>query len=407
MADAARELALSFIKSVLAQRIMMQDLVAAASAPPEVMARAQRLANATLRNLGPADAALKPWLKKAPPAPVRDVLRLATVELLALGEAPHGVVSEAVSLTRQASPRATGMANAVLRRVAEEGQAAFDAAPPTRMGNWLRGRLGAVYGNAVVARIEAAHGAGAPLDLTAKGDPAALAEATGGTVLPTGSVRISGPAQVTALPGYEEGAFWVQDAAAALPAKLLDAQPGERVLDLCAAPGGKTMQLASAGADVTALDLSERRLKRVEENLARTGLTATLVAADVLTWEPEGLFDVILLDAPCSATGTIRRHPDLPHVKDGKGLKELFAMQTAMLERAMSWLKPGGRLVYCTCSLLPEEGEKQVEGYTLARPEAAWVEDSWRAGDGLRLRPDFWPEVGGMDGFYMAVLRRA
>ncbi|MBY6049208.1 RsmB/NOP family class I SAM-dependent RNA methyltransferase [Vannielia litorea] len=406
MADAARELALSFIKGVLAQRIMMSELVAATQAPPEVMARAQRLANATLRNLGPADAALKPYIKKAPPAPVRDVLRLATVELLALGEAAHGVVSEAVSLTREVSPRAAGMANAVLRRVAEEGQAAFDAAPPTRMANWLRGRLGAAYGNAVVAQIEAAHGSGAPLDLSAKGDPAALAEAVGGTLLPGGSVRITGPAQVSALPGFEEGAFWVQDAAAAMPAKLLAPQPGERVLDLCAAPGGKTMQLAAAGAEVTALDLSEWRLKRVDENLARTGLSANLVAADALTWTPEEAFDAILLDAPCSATGTIRRHPDLPHVKDGKGLKELFALQAQMLERAMGWLKPGGRLVYCVCSLLPEEGEKQVEGHELIRPEAEWIEESWRAGNGLRLRPDFWPDRGGMDGFYMAVLRK-
>ncbi|MCO6384457.1 RsmB/NOP family class I SAM-dependent RNA methyltransferase [Oceanicola sp. 502str15] len=407
MADAARELALSFIKGVLAQRIMMQDLVAATQAPPEVIARAQRLANATLRKIGPADAALKPYLKKAPPAPVRDVLRLATVELLALGEAAHGVVSEAVSLTKQASPRASGMTNAVLRRVAEEGQAAFDAAPPTRMLNWLRGRLGATYGNAVVAQIEAAHGAGAPLDLTAKGEAAALAEATGGTLLPTGSVRITGPAQVTALPGFEDGAFWVQDAAAALPAKLLNAQPGERVLDLCAAPGGKTMQLAAAGAEVVALDVSERRLKRVEENLSRTGLTAQLVAGDALTWEPDAPFDAILLDAPCSATGTIRRHPDLPHVKDGKGLKELFALQATMLERAMGWLKPGGRLVYCTCSLLPEEGEAQVEGFSVERPEAPWIEEAWRSENGLRLRPDFWAEHGGMDGFYMAVLRKA
>ena len=409
MADDARALALAFLKGVLAQRVMLSDLVAATQAPPEVMARAQRLAAETLRHLGPADAALKPFLRKAPPPAVRDVLRLATVELLAMGEAPHGVVSEAVSLAREASPRASGMVNAVLRRVAEEGGPAFEAAPPTRMANWLRGRLGAVYGNAVTARIEAAHAAGAPLDLTAKGEAEALAEAVDGELLPTGSVRVAGRAQVSALPGFEEGAFWVQDAAAALPAKLLDVQPGERVLDLCAAPGGKTMQLAAAGAEVVALDLSARRMKRVEENLARTGLAAELVTADALAWEPEAPFDAILLDAPCSATGTIRRHPDLPHVKDAKGLKPLFELQSALIARAKGWLKPGGRMLYCTCSLLPEEGEMQVEGLDGLSPqplEAEWIEPEWRSGNGLRLRPDFWADRGGVDGFFMALLHR-
>lgn len=409
MADPARELALALLRGVLAQRIMMSDLILGADAAPEVLARGQRLATATLRKLGPADAALKPYLQKAPPPAIRDVLRLATVELLAEGEAAHGVVSEAVSLARQAHPRAAGMVNAVLRRVAEEGQAAFEAAPPTRMANWLRGRLGAAYGNATVARIEAAHGAGAPLDLSARGDAAALAEATGGVLLPTGTVRLAGRAQVSALPGFEEGTFWVQDAAAALPAALLAPAPGARVLDLCAAPGGKTMQLAAAGADVTALDLSARRMKRLEDNLSRTRLAARLITADALSWQPDAPFDAILLDAPCSATGTIRRHPDLPHVKDAKGLKPLFALQATLIARAASWLKPGGLLAYCTCSLLPEEGEMQIaglEGLTPVMPEAGWIEPEWRSDHGLRLRPDFWPEAGGMDGFYISLLRR-
>ena len=409
MADDARELALFLLRGVLVQKIMMSDLVSVAEGPPEVLARGQRLANAVLRKLGTADAALKPFLHKAPQPAVRDLLRLGTVELLAEGEAAHGVVNDAVSLAKHASPRSAGMVNAVLRRVAEQGQEAFDAAPPTRLPGWLRGRIGATHGNAIAAKIEAAHGSGAPLDLTAKGNAAALAEATGGTLLPTGSVRITGRAQVSALPGFEAGDFWVQDAAAALPAKLLAPAPGERVLDLCAAPGGKTMQLAAAGADVTALDLSARRMKRVEENLTRTGLSATLVTADALKWEPEAPFDAILLDAPCSATGTIRRHPDLPHVRDGKSLKPLFALQAQLLARAAGWLKPGGRLLYCTCSLLPEEGEAQIEaleGLTPEAPKAEWIEEAWRSGPGLRTRPDYWPDSGGMDGFYMALLRQ-
>jgi len=221
--------------------------------------------------------------------------------------------------------------------------------------------------------------------------------------------------QVSALPGFEEGAWWVQDAAAALPARILAPREGERIADLCAAPGGKTMQLAAAGAQVTALDISKPRLKRLEENLARTGLTAEIVAADLLTWQPEP-FDAILLDAPCSATGTIRRHPDLPFAKSGKEIKPLFALQAQMLDHALGLLKPGGRLVFCTCSLLPEEGEDQLRAVLERRGDIAvdrqaldrpGIEDEWRDElGGLRLRPDFWADRGGMDGFYIFALRK-
>jgi 16S rRNA (cytosine967-C5)-methyltransferase len=233
-------------------------------------------------------------------------------------------------------------------------------------------------------------------------------------VLPTGSVRLREAGQVSALPGYESGAWWVQDAAAALPVQVLDPKPGERVLDLCAAPGGKTLQLAARGAEVTALDISERRMARVAENLARTGLTAACVVGDAL--EHEGFYDAVLLDAPCSATGTIRRHPDLPHAKDGSDFGALIELQAAMIDHALGLLAPGGRLVFCTCSLLPDEGECQVEealarhpGLTadraaLERPGIApdWITEE----GGLRLRPDYWSDLGGMDGFYVACLRR-
>lgn len=258
--------------------------------------------------------------------------------------------------------------------------------------------------------MERVHFEGAPLDLTPK--PGADLSALGGELLPTGSVRLRDAGQVSALPGFSEGDWWVQDAAAALPAKLLGDVAGQPVLDMCAAPGGKTLQLAAAGAKVTALDLSEARLKRVQENLDRTGLTATLVAGDAL--EHEGQYDAILLDAPCSATGTIRRHPDLPHAHEGERISELIGLQEAMLDHALRLLKPGGRLVYATCSLIPDEGECQVDE-ALARhpdlqvipPEAPWIEDRWRSEEGgLRLRPDYWAPRGGMDGFFMAVLTR-
>jgi len=189
-------------------------------------------------------------------------------------------------------------------------------------------------------------------------------------------------------------------------------QPGERVLDMCAAPGGKTLQMAAAGGRVTALDISEKRMVRVSANLTRTGLSAEIVVDDAL--EHQGTYDAILLDAPCSATGTMRRHPDLPHAKDGAEFAALFALQEALLDHALTLLTPGGRLVFCTCSLLPDEGEVQVEqalarhaGLKVVPPQATWVEDQWRSSEGgLRLRPDLWADRGGMDGFYMAVLRR-
>ena len=251
------------------------------------------------------------------------------------------------------------------------------------------------------------------LDLTAKGDAAALAQALAGDLLPTGTVRLAAGAQVSALAGFAEGAFWVQDAAAALPARLLAAQPGERVLDLCAAPGGKTMQLAASGAQVVALDLSQRRMTRLRDNLARVGLTAELVVGDAL--DHQGRYDAILLDAPCSATGTLRRHPDLPYVRDAAAVTELVELQARMLDHALGLLGPGGRLVYCTCSLLPQEGEAQVQA-ALARHadlrveavELAGVPEAWRTEEGgIRTRPDYWPDQGGMDGFYMARLTRA
>jgi 16S rRNA (cytosine967-C5)-methyltransferase len=248
-----------------------------------------------------------------------------------------------------------------------------------------------------------------PLDLTLRDG----AEAPEGMILPTGSLRLEEKGQVSALAGYEAGRWWVQDAAAAMAVRLLAPQPGERVLELCAAPGGKTLQLAAAGAEVTALDMSGPRLERLAENLARTGLTAKVVVADALVWQPEEAFDAVLLDAPCSATGTIRRHPDLPFVKDGSDVEELVALQAQMLDRALGMVKPGGRVVFVTCSLLAEEGEGQLAaalarhpGLEVERAALPGVEDGWWTDlGGLRLRPDYWADKGGMDGFFMVRLR--
>lgn len=408
MTDRAREAAVRMLDAVLGEGVLLGqcDGILAGLAPPE-RARAQRLAAEVLRHVEQADRVLKPFLRKAPPLTVANVLRLGVVELVS-GGAAHGVVNEAVSLLRahRRHGALAGLANAVLRKVAAL-EAPFARLPPQRLPFWLRKPLVDAWGREAVTAMEAVQARPAPIDLTLR--PGAVVEGEG---LPTGSLRLPAGTQVSALPGYAEGAFWVQDAAAALAVPMLAPRPGERVLDLCAAPGGKTLQLAAAGAQVTALDVSEARLGRLRENLARTGLPAEVVAADALAWQPEVPFDAILLDAPCSATGTIRRHPDLPFVKDGSELAELVPLQAALIDRALGWLKPGGRLVYCTCSLLPEEGEAQVAA-ALARhpglrvekvlPEGA--EPGWLTEAGaLRLRPDYWAERGGMDGFFIARL---
>jgi 16S rRNA (cytosine967-C5)-methyltransferase len=410
---AARRAALDLVNGVRVRRRALSEMALPDALPPEERARAARLAAETLRWSGRADRMIGPYLRQRPPEEVLNVLRLGTVELCLDGTAPHGVVDAAVTLAK-ASPetrRQAGLVNAVLRRVAED-TGKWETLPLPELPKWLRKRLLAAWGKDAVAAMEAAHAAGAPLDLTPRdGDAQALALAVSGQALPTGSVRLEG-AQVTALPGYAEGRFWVQDAAAALPARVLAPAPGASVLDLCAAPGGKTMQLAAMGARVTALDLSAERMRRVAENLARTGLSAECVVADALTWEG-GPFDAVLLDAPCTATGTIRRHPDLPFAKEEAQVEELAALQAALLDRALGLVRPGGRVVFCTCSLLPEEGEAQVEA-ALARhpglgtvPEALklpGVEPAWIGPPGLRLRPDFWAERGGMDGFFIACL---
>jgi 16S rRNA (cytosine967-C5)-methyltransferase len=375
-------------------------------------ARAQSLAAGVLRHLGRIDAVLAPHLRKPPPPAARHALRLATAEMFLDRVPPHAAVDGAVRLAR-AHPRArhlAGLVNAVARRVAE-APAAWERAAEAGLPDWLAGPVRQAWGPEAAAAIVRAHARPAPLDLTLR-DPAEAARwaaALGAEVLPTGGLRRAAAGQVSALPGFAEGAWWVQDAGAALPARMLGPVAGRRALDLCAAPGGKTLQLAAAGAEVTAVDVSRPRLKRLEANLARTGLRARVVAADALRWEPEAEMDAILLDAPCTASGTIRRHPDLPHLK--RDVAPLAALQAALLARAWDWLAPGGRLVYAVCSLLPAEGEAQAAAFLAARPDAVrapaaaalglpegWVD---AAGD-LRLRPDFWPERGGIDGFFAA-----
>ena len=408
----AREAAVALLTTVIGDGVMIAEALVAPDALKGLAApdkaRAQRLALQVIRQLEPIDRLLLPHLRKEPPLVVMNILRLAVLELSA-GAAAHGVVNAAVEIARRGKRSApmAGLINAVLRKVPSDTPL---PGPVQKLPRWMRQPMVHAYGRNAVEAIEAVHAMTPPLDITPKGT--ALPE---GQLLPTGSIRLTEAGQVSALPGYDQGDWWVQDAAAALAAPLLDAQKGERVLDICAAPGGKTLQLAATGATVVALDISGPRMARLEQNLTRCGLQAQTVIADALVWQPEGLFDAILLDAPCSATGTVRRHPELPYIKDETVLAALTSLQTELLDRALTWLKPGGRLVYCTCSLLPVEGEEQLATALLRHPnlrveppQVNGVDPSWITPEGaLRLRPDYWAEQGGMDGFFMVRLRRS
>ncbi|MEM1350990.1 MAG: transcription antitermination factor NusB [Pseudomonadota bacterium] len=421
MADAglpARRSAVYLLDEVIGQGRLMAELTGGGALDrlvPEDRARATRLANETLRGMERADRLLQKHLNKYPPLTVRNALRVGTVELCA-GEAAHGVVNAYVEIVGRTKRfgHLKGLTNAVLRKIAQEGPGTWDSLRAPRLPKWLRKPLVDAWGAEALATMEAVQFRAPPLDLTAKSDPNAVARMTGGSVLPTGSVRLASSGQVSALPGFGEGEWWVQDAAAALPARLLAPKPGEHILDLCAAPGGKTMQIAAAGARVIAVDSSAARMERVAGNLARVGLEAELKVEDAR--KTSGTYDAILLDAPCSATGTIRRHPDLPFAKDGSEFGALIDLQAELLDHAWHLLRPGGRMVFCTCSLLPDEGEVQIETALERHPDmrvapldgSPAFEAGWQASDGgLRLRPDFWAADGGMDGFYMVCLGKA
>lgn len=381
-------------------------------------ALARHLAATVLRWLPDLDALIDSATPKPLPddARARQVLRIALAGWLKLGTPPHAVVATALPLV-EGGPRR--LVHGVLGNLIR-GDAQLPAAP--HLPDLFAIRWAMDWGPEVADAAARSLADEPATDLTLRdaGETDHWAAALGGVALLSGHVRVPrskerGP--LTEWPGFAEGAWWVQDLAASLPVRLLGAARGARVLDLCAAPGGKTLQLAAAGAEVTAVDVSDARLDRVRENLARTGLTATLAAGDALRWEPPedrhgGLFDHILLDAPCSATGIFRRHPDVLHLKGARDLAPLTLLQAALLRRAANWLKPGGSLVYATCSLDPREGERIAERVIAGLPRAPF-----EAGEvplGLAPTPEGWlrtlpgqlePE-GGLDGFFVARFRK-
>ncbi len=372
---------------------------------------AHALVMATLRRLGPIDRALDTRLKREPPAPARDLLRLGAAQAFFLDTPAFAAVDTTVELTPKPL---RGLVNAILRGLLRDGPPSLDAeahAPP-----WLFARWRAAHGEAAALAIAAMIADEPATDITPR-DPAdaGLEEALGAERLPGGSLRTRRRGDVAAWPGYEAGRWWVQDAAAAIPARLTGAAPGQAVLDLCAAPGGKTLQLAALGAAVTALDRSASRLRRLASGLKRTGLAAEVVAADAVAWDDARSFDAVLLDAPCSSTGTFRRHPDvLWNAKPGD-IAAMAALQAALLAAAAARVKAGGRLVYSVCSLEREEGEDQIGAFLDARADFAL--DPIAAGEGgapaASLAPEGWLRIlphhapGGLDGFFIARLRRA
>lgn len=377
-----------------------------------------------LRRLGSIRTLLDRFLDRGLPenSPrVEAALLVGAAQILFLGVPDHAAVDLSVRLAdAEQGGRYSGLANAVLRRLTREGRTALVALDPSiDTPPWLFERWTRTYGADTARAIAAAHRIEPPLDLSVKDDAPVWAEQLGSKLLATGTVRLLAHGQVSGLPGYTDGAWWVQDAAASLPARLLGDVKGLRVADLCAAPGGKTAQLAARGARVTAVDRSPARLARLKENLARLKLTAEIVETDASKFRAEP-FDAVLLDAPCTATGTIRRHPDLPWNRRAEDLMALAELQSRLLDRATELVCPGGLLVYATCSLEPEENESQIEAVLARRndfvrvpiraKEIGGVNDFVSAAGDLRTLPchlpDPEPRLAGCDGFYAARLRK-
>src|SRR5450631_550082 len=426
---AARRIAADILDGVLRRKIALDEQLSGKAAHPGLVGLAdrdralmRRLAATVLRRLGTLHHMLGGFLDKGFPseAPrVETILLIGAAQILWLDVPDHAAVDLSVRLAQadRRAARYAGLINAVLRRVAQSKTAALANISTRDTPKWLVARWTKRYGAETARAIAAANGHEPALDLTVKQDAESWAERLRGRVLPTGTVRTIAHGAISLLPGFSEGAWWVQDAAASLPARLLGDVRGLEVADLCAAPGGKTAQLAFAGARVTAIDRSAGRLMRLSDNLTRLSLQAETVAADVLEWQG-GPFDAALLDAPCSSTGTIRRHPDVPWLKSESDLAALTSLQQRLLDRAIGLLKPGATLVYCVCSLEPEEGVNQIAALLernagVARKPITAQEVFGHAefvtADGdLRTLPlhlpDPDPRWGGLDGFYAARL---
>ena len=423
----ARRAAALLLQHILRQRLPLEEAFEGEPTlkllEPRDRAFVRMLVATVLRRLGQIDAILarcmdRPLGAKAQAA--QDLLRLGAAQLLYLDTPAHAAVDTSVELAAEGEETAgfKALINAVLRRVGREKGELLKAtaapalnAPPWLWESWVK-----AYGETRARGIAVAHLADPPLDFSVKAEPESWAQQLGATILPTGSLRRMDGGSIEALPGFAEGAWWIQDAAAALPVTLLGPVAGKTVIDLCAAPGGKTAQLAAAGATVIAVDRSAKRLERLTANLARLGLTAETVTADATQWQPPAPAGAVLLDAPCSATGTIRRHPDVAWLKTPDDMAKLVDLQARLLRAAVAMTQSGGTLIYCTCSLQPEEGPQQiarllaertpVQRLPITAAEVGGLVELISADGDLRTLPSHLPELGGMDGFYAARLHK-
>lgn len=422
----SRSMALDLLAAVLGHRRPLDEAFHSHKTLSRLDVRdrafALNLAVTALRRLGQLDAIIDQCLTHPFPKEargVRDLMRLGICQLVFLETPPHAVVHTTVALAQsRRRERYSALVNAVLRRVAAEGPALVAGHDAARLNTpaWLWGAWTESYGEETCRRIAEAHQVEPLLDITLRDDDTAQTESLDAAVLPTGTLRLNHRGPITAIPGFDSGQWWVQDAAAALPARLLGDIANRSVLDLCAAPGGKTAQLAAAGAHVTALDRAPQRLRQLEQNLARLRLKAQTIVADACAWRPSRRADAVIVDVPCSATGTIRRHPDVAWLKHPDDIASLVPTQSHLLAAAASMVKPGGLLVYCSCSLQPEEGREQIDVFLAREPtfrrvpvapgEVGGLGELITQNGDLRTMPFHLGKQGGMDGFYAARLRR-
>lgn len=419
-----RRLALDVLGRVFADQRTFDEAFAGHSKlelmEPRDRAFARLLVTTVLRRRGQVDEAVDRYLKKAPDPKVRNILRLGAAQLMFLETPVHAAVGETVELASGRASYAQGMINAVLRRLANElaGIDKRQDAARLNLPDWLWESWTRTYGEQVSRAIAEVQQKEPPLDITVKDVPDLWAKKLDGKVVGGQTIRCP-PGRggtIESLPGYEQGAWWVQDVAATLPARLLGPLQGRHVVDLCAAPGGKTAQLASAGAKVTSIEASEKRAERLRENLQRLKLDAEVIIADALEWRAPTPAVLALLDAPCTATGTIRRHPDIAWQKTPDDVARMAELQEKLIRTTIDMLVPGGILIYAVCSLQPEEGEGLIEkvlkaGLPLARVPIAKEElfglpvDVTDKGE-VRTLPSHLADQGGMDGFFIARLQR-